>query len=219
MKLYQLPFSHYSAKVRIMLLEKRLIVELPEIPGGSTDSEEYRQINATGLVPCLVDGDVMLGESEVIAEYLEEAYPAISMLPVSAAIRARSRWLSRMHDLQIAPQLSLLYGLSLEENRNNDVINSELAQLHLRLDMIEQAISPEPYFFGDQFGISDASYVLSTWYAMILSEMFGEPLTEERYPKLIEWFDSVSARTSAMTVLMDCKRALGMVEDRDRHSA
>jgi len=219
MKLYQLPFSHYSAKARIVLLEKCLSVELAQLPGGSPDSHEYRQINPTGLVPCLLDGELVIGESEVIAEYLNDAYPQTPMLPTSAAQRARSRWLSRMHDLQLAPKLTQIYGLSLAEIADQTAIDAALAELFTQLDLVESSIDPEPYFFGEQFGISDASYVLSFWYAMVLSEALGTPVSDQRYPKLIEWFDNASSRASAQTVLMDCKRALGMVGDRDRRSA
>jgi len=213
MDLYQLPFSHYSSKVRLVLLEKGLSVSLADIPGGSQNSEEYLVINPTGLVPCLVDGELVLGESEVIAEYLEEQYPEKPMLPPDPKARAKSRWLSRMHDLQLGPQLTALYVLSLDNEAPADVVEQEMMALYVVLDLIEQSIQPDPFFFGEQFGISDASYVLSTWYAMVLSEVFGRPLSPDRFPKLLTWFEQASRRQSAIDVLFDCKTALGMADE------
>lgn len=213
MDLYQLPFSHYSSKVRLVLLEKGLSVSLSDIPGGSQTSEEYLAINPTGLVPCLVDGDLVLGESEVIAEYLEDQYPEIPMLPTDAKARAKSRWLSRIHDLQLGPRLTNLYVLSLDGDPSADVVEQELTALFSVLDLVEQSVQPAPFFFGGQFGISDASYVLSLWYAMVLSEVFGQPLSQDRFPKLLTWFEHASRRASAVSVLYECKATLGMADE------
>ncbi len=219
MKLYQLPYSHYSAKVKIVLIEKSLDAELPEIPGGSQDSDEYRKVNSTGLVPCLLDNEVTLGESEVIAEYLEEKYPAISMLPDSIPQRAKSRWLSRIHDLQVAPQLTDLYVMSLSTDVEQEHIEKEVNILFDRLDLVEAEIEPAPFFFGQQFCISDASYVLSMWYAIGLAAQFGIPLSVDRYPRLMGWFEHASNRPSAQQVLQDCKVALGIDDEQVRQSA
>ena len=210
MKLFQLPYSHFSAKARIVILEKNVQVELPEIPGGSPDSEEYRQINPSGLVPCLVHDDWVISESEVIVEYLDEVFPEVPMLPDHARTRARSRWLSRTHDLRVAPRLSELYALTLSDTPREQQARVALADLHDQLSLVETSIDPNPYFFGEQFGISDASFVLSFWYATSLSAHFGNALTQDTHPKLFAWFEQAQKRQSVTTVLNDCQQALGI---------
>ena len=56
MKLYQLPYSHHGAEVRVALLEKGLDHELPPIPGGSVRSPELLAIAPLAKVPVLVHG-------------------------------------------------------------------------------------------------------------------------------------------------------------------
>ena len=212
MKLYQLPYSHFSAKVGIVLLEKGLQVDYPAIPDASSkeEAEIYKKINPTGKVPCLVDGDFAIGESEVIAEYLEGQYPDVAMLPVSEKDQARSRWLSRYHDLYVAPQITVLFLMSLEEDLSEDEITSEVNKLFDILDVLENAVVPAPYFFGNRFCLCDASHFLSFWYALFLCEKFSTPLAAERFPKLVEWYRAASQRDSTVEVLSNCRNFHGL---------
>ena len=210
MLLYQLPYSHFSSKIKIILLEKQIAVDFPDIPGAAQSSDQYHAINPTGLVPCLVDGDFVLSESEVIAEYLNDHTPEPAMLPVGVKERARSRWLSRIHDLYIAPTLSAIFGLTLAESIDTEVAEEKLESLFKYLDMVEDQINPSPYFFGEQFGISDASYCLSFWYALGLTAQLGSEVPAARYPKLFSWFDAACKRDSFKHVLHECQCALGM---------
>jgi len=140
MKLYQLPYSHFSAKVRIVLIEKGLPVEYPDLPDQSgPEADQYRSINPTGKVPCLIDGDFVVGESEVIAEYLEGQYPDIPMLPQGEQQKARSRWLSRYHDLYVAPQVTVLFLMTMDETVTETKIDTEVKKLFEILDVLESA--------------------------------------------------------------------------------
>lgn len=208
MKLYQLPYSHFSAKVRIVLLEKGLQVEYSELP-SATDAE-YKAINPTGKVPCLVDGDFAIGEGEVIAEYLEGQYPEVPMLPEGQQQLARSRWLSRYHDLYVAPQVTVLFLMTMEENLSSGKIDAEVDKLFEILDVLESVVSPSPYFFADRFCLSDASHVMSFWYSLFLCEKFDKPLTANRFPKLCQWYDAVCTRKSVVEVIDICRQFHGL---------
>src|SRR5215510_10349357 len=81
MKLYSGPLSLFSRKVEIALHEKGLRFEVEYVP--FTQDEGYRPkhsavlaANPKGQVPVLQDGEVVLFDSTVILEYLEDAYPA-----------------------------------------------------------------------------------------------------------------------------------------------
>ncbi|MEI8254926.1 MAG: glutathione S-transferase family protein [Deltaproteobacteria bacterium] len=209
MKLYHLPYSHHCAKVRITLIEKGIAHELPPLPGGSTQSPEFLAQNPLGKVPLLVDGDLALAESEVIVEYLEETCPEPAMLPRGAADRARSRWLSRFHDLYFGKQLSALYVALNQGRRDDPAMTAEVNELFRLTDVLETSIRPAPFFFGASFGIADASFALSVLYLKMLTEAYGRPLPAERAPRLMAWFEAVSLRPSVALVIADCKTALG----------
>lgn len=210
MKLYQLPFSHYSAKVRIVAQEKGIALELPPLPGGSCRSPEFRAINPLGRVPTLVHGDLVLPESEVIVEYLEELRPEPSMLPRSPRDRAESRFLSRYHDLYLAPHLSKLYAGTSSGMPGTEAGAQAVNELHEILAGLEGRVAPSPWLLGDQFNLCDASYPLSMWYAAGLSHQYGRPVTADSFPRLMGWFERASTRPSVAETIAEAKRALGL---------
>ena len=117
MILYWMPLSSYSAKIRIACALKGMAPELRLPPDGSYRSAAYRRIVPTGTVPALVDGDMVLAESDAIAEYLDERFPGRPLLPGTARERARIRFLSRFHDLHLEPPLRALFGQAAPSTR------------------------------------------------------------------------------------------------------
>ena len=208
MKLYQLPYSHYSAKVKIALAEKGLAFEAPVLGAGFTRSAEFLALNPLGKVPFLVDGDVRVGESEVIVEYLEDRYPERPLLPASPAGRAQSRWLSRFHDLYLGPQLSTLFFALSDGRAGTPAFAPEVDRMLELVALLESKISPEPYFLGASFTLADASYALSYHYIVTLSAAHGRPLGDADMPKLARWFAAASARPSVSAVVDAAKAAL-----------
>ncbi len=96
MKLYSGPLSLFTAKVRIALDEKGLDYERIEV--GWSPKTRYEPhhpdviaFNPKRQVPILVDGDVVITDSTVILEYLEEVVPTPPLYPSDAASRARCR--------------------------------------------------------------------------------------------------------------------------------
>ncbi len=105
---YAIPVSLYCAKLRILLRHKNL--EWREIPPpGGYGSDEYKETVPSGNLPALLDGDLLIADSEAIAEYLEEKYPARPMLPQEPAARAKVRERSRFHDTRLEPELRKLF--------------------------------------------------------------------------------------------------------------
>ena len=89
MRLIDAPRCPYCARVRIALAEKGVEYECVEIDLQSRPKWVY-DLNPAGKVPIL-DDEVVLPESAVIMEYLEERYPEVSLLPTGVAARAQAR--------------------------------------------------------------------------------------------------------------------------------
>jgi glutathione S-transferase len=81
----------YCARVRIVLAEKEVPHEAVEIDLRDRPSWIYDK-NPTGRVPVLEEDTLVLPESEVIIEYLEERFPEPPLLPLDPAARALQRW-------------------------------------------------------------------------------------------------------------------------------
>jgi glutathione S-transferase len=92
--------SPYVRKVLVCLELKRLPYRIdPIVPfyGNGT----FERLSPLRRVPVLVDGDVVLSDSTVICEYLDERYPAIPLLPADPAARGRARWLEEYADSKL----------------------------------------------------------------------------------------------------------------------
>ncbi len=70
---------------------------------GEQRSADFRRLNPQSTVPCLRDGDVVLGQSLAIIEYLDETHPEPPLLPAGAAERARARQLALLIACEIHP--------------------------------------------------------------------------------------------------------------------
>ena len=209
MRLFQYPFSHNCAKVKIALLEKGLAFETPPVDSALLRSPEFLARNPLGKVPVLEDGDFAIGESEVIVEYLEERYPQPPLLPPTIEGRARSRWFSRFHDLYLGPQLSTLFFALSDGRAGTPAFAVEVDRLVALVALLEAQIDPNPFFLGAQFTLADAPYVLSYHFIETLSAAHGRPLTAAEMPRLARWFAAASARPSAAAVRAEAKAALG----------
>ncbi len=92
MTLYSDVQNAYSHRVRMVLAEKNITVEIQDVdPLNLTD--DLMDLNPYGTLPTLVDRDLVLFESRIIMEYLDERFPHPPLLPVDPVSRARSRLL------------------------------------------------------------------------------------------------------------------------------
>jgi maleylacetoacetate isomerase len=105
MILYEYFRSSAAFRVRIALNLKGLDAERRYIhlANGAQHHADYRAINPQGFVPYLIDGDISLGQSLAIIEYLDERYPDPPLLPADAAARARVRAVAQMIACDIHP--------------------------------------------------------------------------------------------------------------------
>src|SRR5262245_30530131 len=109
MKLCGFHLSNYHNKVRIALLEKGVAFEEESVSPSQKD--EWLMRSPMGKVPILeLDGGRRLAESEVILEYLEDAYPQKPLLPKDPFARAKVRELVTFIELHLELVARRLYG-------------------------------------------------------------------------------------------------------------
>jgi glutathione S-transferase len=107
--LYHNDMSSCAQKVRLCLAEKGLKWENKhlDLRAGEHQQDWYVKLNLRAVVPTLVDGDVVVPESNVINEYLDERFPDLPLKPADAFGRAKMRlWTKQLdegvHDAGIA---------------------------------------------------------------------------------------------------------------------
>jgi len=135
LKIYTIPVSLYCAKLRILLRHKQLEwEELP--PPNGYGSAEYMKLVPAGNLPALDHEGLLLGDSEAVAEYLNEIFLEPEMLPGTAMERAKLRELSRFHDTRLEPTLRTLFP-HIGGNRETESISQQWCVLQKRLEQIE----------------------------------------------------------------------------------
>jgi len=90
MTLFSDPSCPYCHRVRIVLAEKGIAVDIVDVDANHLP-EEVLEFSPYGTVPCLVDRDLRLYESRIIMEYLDERFPHPPLLPVDPVARANAR--------------------------------------------------------------------------------------------------------------------------------
>ena len=153
---YSSPTCHYSHRVRIVLAEKGVTVEVEYVEGKVP--QEVSELNPYNSLPTLVDRDLALFETKVMMEYLDERFPHPPLLPVYPVARALSRqfihrierdWCSHADVIINKPELK-----SAETGRK---------ELRDSLVTIAPIFAEKPYFMSDEFTLVDCCLAPILW--------------------------------------------------------
>ena len=184
MTLYSDPNSAQSHRVRIVLGEKDLIFNVEDIISGQ-NNEDLIALNPNNTTPTFVDRNLVLYESRVIMEYLDERFPHPPLMPVDPVIRAKTRMV--LHYIE-----KDLYGL-LDDIKSSGEKKSSAAKLKLKENLMLSLdfIQGKKFFLSDDFSIIDCSMAPILWR---LPE-YGIELPKSAKP-ILKYEDKLFERTS-----------------------
>jgi glutathione S-transferase len=173
--LYTADRCPYAARARIALAEKGIAYDAVEIDLDDRPAWLYEK-NPLGKVPVYEEDEgLVLPESEVIMEYLEERYPEPALWPADPAERALGRlWLQRFDDRLGGAYYAARRGDGRE-------------RLDARLTELDRALEAQPYLTGREYGLADVGYV--PWILRALDRF-----EVELGPSLTDWLERISAR-------------------------
>jgi len=185
--------SPYVRKVLVCLELKGLDYEVdPITPFFGND--EFRRISPLCRIPVLIDDGLELTDSTVIAEYLDEQYPAPALLPKEPKERARARWLEEFADTRLGDVFiwGLFYPKMVhprvwgEPGDQGRIDNTLAVELPGALDYLEGELPGDGYLFGE-IGLADiaiASFFRNGSYAGFVPD-------GSRWPKVAHFVDLV----------------------------
>ena len=127
MTLYSDPHCAQSHRVRIVLGEKDLVFNVVNV-NNSDNNEDLIALNPNNTTPTFVDRNLVLYESRVIMEYLDERFPHPPLMPVDPVIRAKTRMV--LHYIE-----KDLYGL-LGDLKSSGEKKSATAKLKLKENLM-----------------------------------------------------------------------------------
>jgi len=149
---YTSPVSLYCAKLRILMRHKGLEWREEPAPGGH-GSAAFLAMVPTGTLPALDHDGVVIGDSEAIAEYLDEVFPDPPMLPGDAVARVRAREMARFHDTRLEPEVRVLFGQVAPATRDAAVLRRAGERISMRLTQLAALLAqpgmPDPPTLGD----------------------------------------------------------------------
>jgi len=199
MTLFSDPCSQYSHRVRIVLAEKGVTVDIEDIDANNV-TEEILEANPYGTLPTLVDRDLALYESKVVMEYLDERFPHPPLLPVYPVARAQSRlWIHRIEKDWCNLVDSIIAS---PDAKKTEAIRKEFKE---SLISISDIFVEMPYFMSEEFTLVDCCLAPMLWRLPQLG--IEIPSTRQTKP-LLDYIDRVFERPSFQESLTDLEREI-----------
>jgi glutathione S-transferase len=183
--------SPYVRKVLVCMEIKGLDYEVdPITPFFGND--EFRRLSPLCRIPVLIDGELVLTDSTVIAEYLDEAYPDPPLMPQDPKDRARARWLEEFADTRLGDVFiwglfypKLVHPRVWGEPGDQARIDKSLAtDIPAALDYLESQLPDSGFLFGET-GLADIS-IASFFRNASYAEFAPDPARWPRVARLVE---------------------------------
>lgn len=168
--------DHYSHRVRIVLAEKGVSVDIVDVDPADIPAE-VSEVNPYNSLPTLVDRELVLYESKVMMEYLDERFPHPPLLPVYPVARALSRlWMHRI-EKDWCPLVDII-------SRGEDKAAVEKARKELRDSIMNIApiFQELPFFMSEEFTLVDCCLGPILWRL----DALGVKLPNSRQAKPLE---------------------------------
>ena len=194
LKIHHHPFSTFSRRVRIALIEKNITAELVEVDMGTRAhrSPAYLALNPYGRVPTLEEDGFLLYESTAILEYLEATHPTPPLVPAGARERALVSMHMKLCDLQLARQTGIIIFPKrfLPKDRWDEAAMAQAKkEIEKHLAILETQLGGTQYLVANRYSLAEVCY---TPFVHFL------PLMEITPPAAVrDWCERILSRPSA----------------------
>src|SRR6202050_2430524 len=157
MTLFSAPADPWSHRTRLVLAEKGIAIELVNVDPQALP-EDLIDLNPYHSVPTLVDRDLVLYDSRVIIEYLDERFPHPPLMPIDPVTRAQFRvalyrverdWYALARDIELDPA-------SKTAEHSRKVLGEAICAS-------AEVFKAKPFFLSDEFSLVDASIAPILW--------------------------------------------------------
>jgi len=194
LKLYDSPECPFCQKTRIVLAEKDLTFEtIPvDLAAGEQKSPDFLKLNPFGTVPVLIDDEVIVYDSTIINEYLEDEYPHPELMPSDSAARARVRTLEDYADNAfIRVTDAIIEELRKPEGeRNADRMGAARQQIARMLAVLDGSLAGRSWLVGN-FSLADVAFAPRV---IVLSALGVE--IDPEWKNLHGWIQRLNQRAS-----------------------
>ncbi len=196
MTLFSDPQCVFSHRARLVLSEKGITAEIEDVV-PEKPPEDLMDLNPYNSVPTLVDRELVLYDSKVIMEYLDERFPHPPLMPVDPVSRAKTRLVQHRIDQD---WYSLLPDL---ESKAEKRVTKARKMLKESLLASAQVFAAKPFFLSDDFGMADCCIAPLLWRLPV----YGVELPKQAKP-VQDYMDRIFARESFVQSLSEAEQEM-----------
>lgn len=203
-RLFHMPLSPFCRKVRLVLAEKRIEVELVEERPWEKRMEYLRQ-NPAGTVPMLKTEALTLSDSSSICEYLEEVHPEPALMPKRPEARAEVRRMCQWFDDKFQREVTrnLLYErvnkrLAKAGYPDSQAIKDGMSAIKYHLDYLDWLLDQRRWLAGDAMTLADFAGAAQFSCLDYISGVDWEHSTAVK-----DWYAKIKSRPAFRSLLAD----------------
>lgn len=202
------PVSNYYNKVKIALLEKNVPFTEEKVMTKSTD-EAVLACSPLAKIPFIRTPQGGLCESQVIMQYIEDAYPNPPLMPRDAFAAAKVREVITFVELHLELVARELYGQAFFGGSVSDEVKDRVRkQLEKHIAAFKRVARFSPYIAGDSFSQADcAAWASLPLVGMATKAVYGEDLLVAGGIDYKPYLKMVGERPSVARVAADRKAA------------
>lgn len=157
MVLYSGTTDPYSHRCRFVLFEKGMDFEIRDVDVFAKP-EDIALMNPYNEVPILVERDLILYESHIINEYIDERFPHPQLMPADPVMRARTRLFLFNFEREL-----FVHVQTIENSNNQKAIDKAKLLIRDRLTQLAPMLMQSKYMLGDDFSMLDVAIAPLMW--------------------------------------------------------
>ena len=161
MVLYSGTTCPFSQRCRFVLFEKGMDFEIRDVDLYNKP-EDIAIMNPYGQVPILVERDLILYESNIINEYIDERFPQPQLMPADPVMRARARLFLFNFERELFIHVQQLE----RRDHNKDtgkMMDRARQQIRDRLTQLTPIFVKNKFMLGDEFSMLDVAMAPLLW--------------------------------------------------------
>ncbi len=160
MVLYSGTTCPFSQRCRFVLFEKGMDFEIRDVDLFNKP-EDVNVMNPYGQVPILVERDLILYESNIINEYIDERFPHPQLMPGDPVARARVRLFLFNFEKELFVHVSTLESRATKSNEK--ALEKARTAIRDRLTQLAPVFLKNKYMLGEDFSMLDVAIAPLLW--------------------------------------------------------
>jgi RNA polymerase-associated protein len=191
------PFSH---RCRFVLYEKGMDFQVIDVDMYNKP-EDIAVMNPYNRLPVLVERDLVLYESNIINEYIDERFPHPQLMPADPLMRARARLMLFNFEKELFVHVHVLES---DRNKTNEKAHDKArAEIRDRLTTLAPLFLKNKYMLGDEFSMLDVAIAPLLWRL----DHYGIELSKTAAP-LMKYAERIFSRPAYIEALTPSEKVM-----------